>query len=181
MNKVKAEDYVYKPRGYRADPNHKNDKSRCEAEVSDHDSRSASYYQCRNKPVEFIQGIGFCKAHALKVNRGLGLLKANATKYVAELRYNEPCISRLSIASETEKRIDIISSKKLIGDLWITEGLQNKNDRYSHDREYFDNYESALMWLLKESQSELESAETNLDVAIKNKLKIDAMVKKLAG
>jgi len=171
-----VKEYIYKPSSYNADPNHKNDKSKCEAEVSDHDSRMASYSQCSRKPVEFIEGIGFCKLHAIKVKRGLGILDANITKFVAELKYGEPALAKLTISSETEKKIDIQSSENIIGNIYIFTGYQNKADRFSHNRQYFDDMDSALKWILKQCKGAVEYNEKEFKDSIETLNKISSLI-----
>lgn len=124
------------------------DPSRCSFNVAEY-GRITDWHQCNAKPVEKIDGYGFCVRHARKVNQELGRLKPNMIRYAASFTNGEPVLIELMVESETKETIFITSVKNLIGrDYAIGAGLVRKNSQYTISYKFFGNKNEAIGYLI---------------------------------
>lgn len=157
--KTTVEEYVHKNRGYGVST--KNDEKRCQFSVWEQ-GRGAFNHQCSKKPVETIDGVGFCKTHAEEVNLRLGKLKPTKQRFVACFESGDPKLAKIDVFSETEKRINILGIEKIMGDLYLGVGLQDKNTAFMNGKEYFDDMNDAIAFLISKSQAHISRLESDL-------------------
>jgi len=144
------------------------DPTRCSHRVHD-EGRGVGFHQCQRNVYEAIDGYGFCKQHYKKVSRSMGLDDSDTVvKYTVHIdRDGNPELSMLELYSETEKTIDVKSSKSIIGDIFILTGKQRKNTRYfSYD--LFDDIETAVSHLIEACENRIKTLEDNLATTIEN-------------
>ena len=181
MSNRKVEEFLYEPRTVLesfGNRNWKPDLDHCRFSVAEH-GRITTWHQCTRKGVEKIDGYGFCKQHSKEVRRRLGIFSDQEIfiKYAAEFSYGKPSLVELKLLSETEKMIEVQSSKKIMGSNHIINGKQLKRSNYIR-YEYFYRYEDAILWLYQQSEKHWISMRAALASSVETMNELASLVRK---
>lgn len=178
----KAEDYIHTgPRNNWYKGEYKPDLTRCRYSVAEY-GRVTDWHQCTRKPVENVEGYGFCKIHSDEVKTKLGIRNdSTKTKYAAAFYYGKPILVELKIFGETEKTIDIESVNELMGSAFgLYKGKSKKNSQYTAKYEFFDDFNMAISYLYTESESHVQTTLLAYEAAIQVRNKLEAEFLELA-
>jgi hypothetical protein len=150
---------------------HEPNPSRCAYEVAE-TGRMTHWYQCNHKPVETIEGYGFCKTHAGIVKRKLGIKRDTTIRYAASFEYGKPFLAELEVVKETDHTIEISKVTNVLGDAHLFTGSSRKDGRWMNVYEFFDTAKEAHRWLLKEAEEHVADCKKSFKSAeeVYNKL-----------
>lgn len=148
ITKEDLKSFIHKPRWFHAPS--PNNPDRCQFSVYAH-NRAGNFHQCQKKPVEFFDGIGFCKTHLKKVKKHFGMIESTKTRFAATFD-RVPVLVQLGVSEETESTIDIVSVKRLIGsDYTFYEGSMRKDSGSTRRYSFFNDKNDAIEYLMGEA------------------------------
>lgn len=101
------------------------DETRCVESVHEA-GRGTMSYQCR-RPRGFGEDRLYCRQHAKK-HPGKS---ETQTVYVLCFEYNEPKMAKVEVTRFTVATIDVVSSKDIIGRLWLPKGTTRLANKYT--------------------------------------------------
>ena len=105
------------------------------------------HYQCRKKPVEQVQGYGFCKAHAEEVKGRLGLLEASLKAW--EISKFDLRVKEIDIVRHTDKRIYLLNGR--------SEATENTYTKI------FLSKQEAIDWITQACIARIERAQAEIE------------------
>lgn len=150
------------------------DGSRCVAIVHEK-GRGARFYQCQRNGSETVEGYLFCSQHATNIKTRLGIKVDSFTKWAVSSEYDSPGMAKVQVISETEKTINIQSSKEVFGTMFLSTGQQSKRSSWNRRIRFFDTAQEALEWLIEEYVKSLQAAEDRISNIITQIEKLEKM------